>query len=117
MSQGAQRSVQGQERGDSGAKERRGLQGALSPHLAKLGGYGQKPRMGLVQSPGRCLDCSGCGGKCDHSVVFALRASLEGEGTEVSMAVRPRHGAWNTRGAAGRGLSRPTAQSLNMHLK
>lgn len=44
---------------------------------------------GLVQNPGRCTDCSGCGSECDHSVVFALRASLEGEGTEVSEAIQP----------------------------
>lgn len=44
---------------------------------------------GLVQSPGCCTDCSGCGSECDHSVVFALRASLEGEGTEVSEAIQP----------------------------
>lgn len=73
--------------------------------------------MGLVRNPGRCTDRSGCGSECDRPVVFAPRASLEGEGVEVSTAVRLRHGAWNTRGAAGRGLSRPPAQSLNMHLK
>lgn len=73
--------------------------------------------MDLVQSPGHCLGRSGCGGKRDRSVVLALRASLEGEGVEVSVAVGPRHGAWNTQGAASRDLSRPTAQSLNMHLK
>lgn len=75
--------------------------------------------MGLVQNPGRCTDHSGYGSECDCPIVFAPGASLEGKGVEeVSKAVRHRHGAWNTpRGAAGQGLSRPTAQSLNMHLK
>lgn len=47
-----------------------------------------------------------------------LCASLEGEGTEVSGASQPQ--AWcmeHRQGAAGRGLSRPIVQSLNMYLR
>lgn len=45
-----------------------------------------------------------------------LGASLEGEGAEVSAAIRP--WAWcmeHRQGAAARGLPRPTAQGLNMY--
>lgn len=97
-----------------GAPGCRVLQGALLPCLVKLGGYRWKPQA-ASRALAAALTAQGMEVNVT-AVVFALCASLEGEGAEVSEAVQPGMVHEHT-GAAGRGLSRPTAQSLNMHLK